>query len=194
MQVKKISLKTLVENKIPKGSYEPLLSPANNETFSHPKDGFNLNDFVQEIINNQYYPAYINYFDFNSGSETNIVSSNTWYKLNTDTTSLFSRNGLVHTNNRITNTGSTKVFKIEGIISISAGNNQELHAAFFRNGVLYPCSEQSSITGAGNRVQSIPFHCVIELQTNQYVEVWVKNQTSTTNIILDNVNVIVTEM
>jgi hypothetical protein len=194
MKTRKISLKTLVENKPPKGSYEPVLSPVNNETFSHPKDGFNLNDFVQEIIDSQTYPAYINYFDFDSASETNIINSNAWYKLNTNTTSLFSRNGLVHTNNRVTNTSNTKILKIEGIVSISAGNNQELHAAFFKNGQLYPCSEQSNNTGGGLKVVALPFHCVVELQKNEYIEVWVKNKTGTTNITLDNINVIVQEM
>jgi hypothetical protein len=139
-------------------------------------------------------PAYINYFDFSSNSVTIVTIADTWYKLNTDTTTLFSRNGLTHSNNRVTNTGSTRVFKIEGIVSVVAGNNQEIHAAFFRDGVLYPCSEQSTITGTGNRTNAIPFHCVIELQQSQYVEVWVKNQSGTNDITLKNVNVIITEL
>ena len=139
-------------------------------------------------------PAYVNYFDFDSASVTTITTADTWVKLNSDTISLFSRNGLVHTNNRVTNTGEKKVFKVEGIISIAAGSNQELHAAFFRNGVLHPCSEQTAVTGAGNKTQSIPFHCLIELDTNDFVEVYVKNKAQTTDITLDNVNVIIFEI
>jgi len=156
---------------------------------------------IQEMDNNLKYledrsekPAYINYFDFDSNSITDISVADEWYKLNTNTTSLFSRNGLVHTNNRVTNTSGTKVFQIEGIVSVSAGNNQEIHASFFKNGNLYPCSEQSTITGTGNRTNAIPFHCVVELQKDEFIEVWIKNKTGTTNIILDNVNVIVKEM
>jgi len=139
-------------------------------------------------------PAYINYFDFSSNSITDITAINTWVKLNADTTSIFSRDGLVHTDNKITNTGTSKVFKAEGIISVSAGSNQTIHAAFFKNGVLHPCSEQSAITSGSNRVQAIPFHCLIELNTDDYIEVWVKNQSHTTDITLDNVNVIITEI
>jgi hypothetical protein len=139
-------------------------------------------------------PAYINYFDFSSNSVTDITSSNTWVKLNADTTSVFSRDGLVHTDNKVTNTGSSKVFKVEGIISVSAGSNQTIHAAFFKNGIIHPCSEQSAITSGSNRVQAIPFHCLIELNTDDYIEVWVKNQSHTTDITLDNINVIITEI
>lgn len=138
--------------------------------------------------------AYINYFDFSSGSITTISTSDTWVKLETTTTSIFSRGSLVHANNRVTNTGGKRVFKIEGIISVSAGNNNEIHAAFFKDGTIHPCSEQSIITNSSNRVSALPFHCVIELDTNEYVEVWVKNKLNATNITLDNVNVIVTEL
>jgi hypothetical protein len=139
-------------------------------------------------------PAYINYFDFSSNLTTTISNLNTWVKLNTNTTSLFSRDGLVHTNNRVTNTSSTKVFKIEGIVSVSSGNNNEVHAAFFKNGQLYPCSEQETVTASNGRSSAVPFHCVIELNTNDYIEVWVKNKNNSNNIILDNINVIVSEL
>jgi len=139
--------------------------------------------------------SFINYFEFSGNAVTTIVASDTWYKLATSgTTSLFSRNDLVHTNNRVTNTGDTKVFKIEGIISISAGNNQEIHAAFFKNDNLYPCSEQSILLSGTGKSSALPFHCLVELEQNDYIEVWVKNATGTTNITLSNVNVIITEM
>jgi hypothetical protein len=60
-----------------------------------------------------YKPAYINYFDFSSGSVTDITTSNTWVKLNADTTSIFSRDGLVHTNNKVTNTAVLKCLKLK---------------------------------------------------------------------------------
>jgi hypothetical protein len=171
------------------------------ETGLNIEDGtlITLNGVLKHQYNGQsnevaYKPAYINYFDFSSSSVTDITAINTWVKLNADTTSLFSRDGLVHTDNKVTNTGSSKVFKVEGIISVSAGSNQTIHAAFFKNGVLHPCSEQSAITSGSNRIQAIPFHCLIELNTDDYIEVWVKNQANTTDITLDNVNVIITEI
>lgn len=138
---------------------------------------------------------YINYFEFSGSPVTSISALGAWVKLNTSgTTSPFSNGDLIHTNNKVTYTGTTaRIFKLEGIVSISAGNNESVHAAFFKNNVLYPCSEQSIVTRSVGPTP-IPFHCVTELLNNDYVEVFVKNTTSTTSITLSNVNVIITEL
>jgi hypothetical protein len=137
--------------------------------------------------------AYINYFDFTSEAVTTINNADEWTLLNTTTTQGFSNNGLVHTNNRVTNTGVKKIFKVEGIASVSSGNNNEIHFAFFKNGSLFPCSVQSVVTTSGGRSSAIPFHCLVELDKTDYVEVFIKNSTSDTNVTLHNVNVIITQ-
>lgn len=148
---------------------------------------------IWDIYVNQ--KQYINYFELN-GSVTNITTADTWVKLNTAaTTSLFSSGELVHTNNRITYTGAIpRVFQIEGIASVESGSNNEIHNAFFRNDTLYPCSEQVvTMSGAGKGV-ALPFHCVIQLQQNDYIEVWTKNFGATTDITPTNLNVITKEL
>jgi hypothetical protein len=153
-----------------------------------------IKDVVNDIID-FVDKGYINYFDFTSTSTTNIVQTNTWYKLNTNTTEGFKRNGLTHTNNRVTNSvANTKVVKIEGIISISSAPNKEIHLAFFKNGAIVPCSEQSINTGLGQRVSAVPIQCLAELNQNDFVEVWVKNSSGSDNVTLFNINVIVTEL
>ena len=182
-------------------SYKVQTDLIETETGLNIEDGtlVTINGVLKHQYNGQsnevaYKPAYINYFDFSSSSVTDITAINTWVKLNADTTSIFSRDGLVHTDNKVTKTGSSKVFKVEGIISVSSGSNQTIHAAFFKNGVLHPSSEQSAITSGTNKAHAIPLHCLVELNTNDYIEVWVKNQANTTDITLDNVNVIITEI
>lgn len=138
--------------------------------------------------------AYINYFDFNSNSVTDITTAATWIKLNTVTTQGFFNNGLIHTNNRVTNSSNKKIVQLEGIASLSSGNNNEIHVAFFKNNIIVPCSEQSTVTSSGGKKDAIPFQCVVELDTNDYVEVWVKNETSTSNVTLTNINVIIKEL
>jgi hypothetical protein len=138
--------------------------------------------------------SYLNYFDFASESVTTITTQDTWVKLNTNTTSVFADNGLAHSNNRITNIGVDAIYKLEGIGSLAAGNNNEVHLAFFKNGVLWPCSEQESVMSAAGRMNAIPFQCLIHLDVDDYVEVWVKNKNATTNITLDNINVIATKL
>lgn len=140
--------------------------------------------------------SYVNYWEFSGSAVTNIAVDHTWYKLNTSgTTSPFVNGEFNHSNNKVTYTGTTpSICQIEGIISISSGNNNEIHVAFFKNDSLYPCSEQSSVTNGTGKSNAIPFHCVLEFNTNDYVEVYIKNESSATNITLDNVNVIIKEL
>jgi hypothetical protein len=147
-----------------------------------------------EDMNDQFDTAYANYFDFSSDAVTNITTVGQWVKLNTTTTEGFKRNGLTHSNNRVTRTGSKRVFQMEGIVSLGAGNNQEIHVAFFKNEALFPCSEQSVVTSAAGRRNGVPFQCLIELEENDFVEVYVKNQTATNNITLGNLNVIIKQL
>jgi len=165
-----------------------------NETIDNLNTALRVGGLLEDMVE-QFDTAYNNYFDFSSNSVTTIAQSNTWYKLNATTTQGFSRDGLVHSNNRITWTGSaTRVFKVSGIVSVESGNNNQIHVAFFKNEELWPCSEQEVTTSGSGRASNIAFHCLVELATNGFVEVWVKNASGTTGITLDNVNVIVEQL
>lgn len=155
------------------------------------------NAYQERIISREdFEKGYIGYYDFASESLTTISTQNTWVKLNTNTVSDFSRNGLGHSNNRITNlSNKTKIVKAEGIITLRSGNNNEIHCAFYRNGnTLLPCTDQSVITSGVGRATALPIQCIVRLEPNEYIEVWTKNQAATTNITLDNINVIVMEL
>lgn len=162
------------------------------------KEALIIDPATNEVFKRNVIPAFINYFDYDSASVTTVTTSGTWYKLNSDTTSLFSENGLVHSNNRITNTSYSKIIQAHAITSLEAGNNNIVHIAFFRGTgagtpTIIPCSEQQTTIGANNKAYAVPIQCVFTLDTDEWVEVWVKNETATTNITLDNLNVIVNE-
>lgn len=154
-------------------------------------------------------PAFVNYFDFASASVTLPPGGTetpwpTYVKLVTVTTSSFSRNGLVHANNRVTNTNAIgMVVKLEAILSFipDASDFINVGAAFFQGigndtPIIISCSEQKGIAGVSalNEFTVIPFHCVTELEPGDYVEVWVRNLTDETGIKLDNINVIISEL
>lgn len=133
---------------------------------------------------------FCNFFDF-SNNLTTTITNNNFTLLNCDTTIGFSNSSdLLVENNKITNKGKKRIFFLDGIASVSSSNNKEIHFAFFKNGVLWPCSEQSVITGPGGRAGSCPFSCLIELDTDDYIQVYTKNSTSNNDIVLDNINVI----
>ena len=165
-----------------------------NETIDNLNTALRVGGLLEDMVE-QFDTAYNNYFDFSSGAVTTIAQADTWYKLNTTTTQGFSRDGLVHSNNRITWTGTTtRVFKVEGIVSVESGNNNQIHVGFYKNDALWPCSEQEVTTSGTGKASNIAFHCLLELAQNDFIEVWVKNATGTNDVTLDNVNVIVSQL
>lgn len=159
---------------------------------------YSANFVDRSLVDKEYVDTvkqYINYWEFSGNAVTNIAVIDTYYKLNTSgTTSPFVNGDFNHSNNKVTYTGTTPaICQLEGIISISATNGDEVNVAFFKNGSLYPCSEQTSVMNSGGKSNAVPFHCVLEFNTNDYVEVYVKNDHAH-NITLDNVNVIIKEL
>lgn len=140
-------------------------------------------------------PSFINLFAYGTSSVTTMTASNTYYKLNVNTTVGYSRNGLSSTiANKISYSSQlTKIFKMECIISLSSANNNEIHVAFFKNGEILPCSEQELVTDSSGKLGAIPNQCLVELSTGDYVEVWAKNKTASNNITVSNYNLIITE-
>jgi hypothetical protein len=141
---------------------------------------------------------FINFFDFTSNSVTTFESVNQWKKVVTSTTNLFSNGDFEHENNKITNTGGDIVVKMEGIGSIvSSQGSTEIHMAFFKNGQLIPCSEQSAYTvthGQNSYASAIPFQCIFNLSNGDELEVYVKNTTNSNSITLRHLNVIITRL
>jgi hypothetical protein len=144
--------------------------------------------------------AYINYFDFSNdlttGPFADPIGGPNWIKLNANTTSPYSSGTLTATNNRVTNTGTVSmIIKMEGIISVAPTlDYSEIGAAFFQNETLIPCSAQTVLCGLIGETSALPFHCVTQLDPDDYVEVWVQNISNETSITLDNVNVIITQL
>jgi hypothetical protein len=137
---------------------------------------------------------YANMFDFSSNTVTTIAASDTWYKLQCVSTSVY-RKGFAHTNNRLTKVGDGyNPIKLECNTSITSSNNKLIQAAFFKNGNIIPCSLGEVVTASGGKGSTIAFHCMTEMNDGDYVEIWIKNKTASSNITLDVFNVIVTEL
>ena len=137
--------------------------------------------------------AFINCFSFGTVSVTTIGTQSEFTKVIIDTTEGFSRNGFVHTDNRITNSGGLRIVQANAILSLQAGNGNEIHLAFFKNDSIVPCSEQvQRVTAA--KSSPVPIQCLIELDTDDYIEVWTKNNSSTTPVSVENYNLIVREL
>jgi len=145
------------------------------------------------------YAPHNNYYDVTSASVTTPLVMDTWKKLNTSTTEGYEEGGLVHTNNRITATGAhpvtgdpqTRLYRIDGSVSVESGNSNIIHFAIFKNGLIVAESEQETTMSSAGKGSNISFQCVIELEPADYIEVWVKNEAATTDVTLSKLNVFI---
>ena len=131
------------------------------------------------------------------GADVNTFAvQDTYYKLSAVTIVGLETNGLASsTSQRITNTsGGTKNVKFDATMSITGSNNNDIHFAFFLDEALISSSEDDVTMPSGGRVSSIPLQCLVEVPSNSYVEIYVKNSNSTNQITLSHLNIIATEL
>ena len=138
-------------------------------------------------------PSALNFFDFVTSGITS-GSQDVWTPLNATVTQGFQRNGIsVNASGLASYTGSTKPFQFSFIISFLGATNRKVHAAMFKNGELWPCSEFVAVISSGSEV-TIPSQCVVPLSAGDTLQVYVKCSTHELSITLDNLNVIIKEI
>ena len=65
--------------------------------------------------------------------------------------------------------------------------------AFYKNGAIVDSSEMDVTCSAAGKASTTHIQTIVNLGVNDYVEVWVKNQSSN-NVTLVHLNVIITEI
>ena len=151
----------------------------------------NDTQILQRLPRSQF-NSFINYFDVGSNSVT-IISDTNFHKLNSVTVLGLFNDNFTHTNNRVTNNNNSRNVKIEGNISVSSNNNDVLHFAIFQNGVIIASSEIDVTCSASGKAQSNPIQCVTNMASNDYIEIYVRNESSN-DVTLTHMNMIVTEL
>ena len=97
------------------------------------------------------------------------------------------------TTNRATYTGSaTHDFTVRAVVSMDSGNNKVVNAMIHKNGTVSPGSSSRTTTHGGTgHGDSVTVQTVVELSTNDYIEIYVSNSTDTSDITVTDMNVIV---
>lgn len=123
-------------------------------------------------------------------SVTSFVAVNTATKVlgTTTSTNLFRTSST--SNNRLTYTGAkTKKFLVICALSFtSAGNNKIYSFYVTKNGVKLPESKISRKINTGTDQGATPISCTVTLAPNDYIEVWVENNTDITSITVESMN------
>ena len=94
-------------------------------------------------------------------------------------------------NNRATYTGEiSRSFAVSAVASITA-SAQNLQIGFYvaKNGAVIPSSEMYVTTNQASRAESVAIQSIVDLSNGDYVEVWVENDTNSTDVTVTFLNV-----
>lgn len=127
-----------------------------------------------------------------NATPTTISVSGTFYKILGTTIAGTINQRFSHSNNRLTFDGQINgAFKITTIISCSSGNNQLLLARIAVNGVTIVASESQISTSGSGRSENLTAMAIVELGSTDYIEIFIANSTSTSNVTVSELNFIV---
>jgi len=87
--------------------------------------------------------------------------------------------------------GITRAFKIVATASLESGNNNQIGFYIAKNGTLITESEVYGTTSGTGRSENIVVQAFVQLTENDYIELWVENDTGTQDITVTELNVII---
>jgi hypothetical protein len=131
------------------------------------------------------------YYMVNNTTDTpiGVPNVNTWVKALGTTTADSNNSKFTHSNNRLTYTGA---FNTSFLVSVntavrSGASNQNISIGIAKNGSILPNSEMTIRTSTSNQEHPGSTQYQIDLVTNDYVELFVKN-TQSTNVRVSDLN------
>ena len=123
---------------------------------------------------------------------TTIASAGVAVKAAGATTSSVLTSKFTNTNNRATYTGAiTRTFRAVATLSLSSGNNQKIGTYIAKNGTVITESEIYTDTTGNGDLLNATIQALVSLSTNDYLEVWIENDTATNNITVTDLNMII---
>ena len=98
-------------------------------------------------------------------------------------------------NNTLTYIGAASVLGFLSCnFSIQSSNNQTIDTTFIFNGVVQNQYHTTTVTTGANSPFTGSFMAVVELATNNYFSIVVKNKTSSSNVLIENLTFIIHEI
>lgn len=129
-----------------------------------------------------------------SGNATTTTIANTtdYVKVAGTTTANALNQKFSHSNNKLTYTGAlTNSFEVICTLSATAGTNNQVYFAIYKNGVLDTSSITIATTSGTGRAENFIVTWFGTLSQNDYIEVFCRNASATTNILTTNLNLII---
>jgi hypothetical protein len=131
------------------------------------------------------------YYMQDNVTATTITVEDTYYKVSGTTTVGQYIEKFTHTNNRLTYVGAfIGYFKVSAFMSVTSGNNNVIAFRVAKNGTTIAQSTSKSTTSGAGRSENIKLSDIVELNTNDYIEVFVTNTSGTNVVTVESLNLI----
>lgn len=132
------------------------------------------------------------YYMTGNATATTIAQTDTFVKVAGTTSAGAFIEKFTLSNNRATYDGSLVGFyKVTAFLTFTAGNGNVVRARVAKNGTTTASSESKSTANAAGRSENVPASDIVSLTTNDYIEIFVANSTSATDITVSDMNVVV---
>jgi hypothetical protein len=150
---------------------------------------------VNSIIN-ALQPAVGAYRMAGNATATDIVTVDEGVKVAGTTTANAFNERFTHSDNRLTYTnGRKRLFVLSAIgDEVNGGNNHQYAFSFYKNGAKVVPSEKIITADSGGRASVFVIRAIVELEDGDYVEVWVEDQTASTDVTISHLNVTATPL
>lgn len=134
------------------------------------------------------------YYMLNNATLTSISSTGVFVKIagTTSEGSLNERFDVTTTSNKAVYEGALiDNFVIDAILVVEGGNNKEFSVRLAKNGTTISQSESRSTTSGNGRAENVVVQDIVNLETSDYIEVFIANETDTTDLTAVNLNLII---
>lgn len=133
----------------------------------------------------------------NNATATVISATSAFAKVAGVTTPSADNAKYLHVNNRLTNDAvRTRKYLIQASLSFTSGNNNECEFGFFDSklGAIRTPSRTRSTANSSGRAENVSMMCVVNHIQGDYIEVWAANNSTTSNITVEDLNVTITQI
>jgi len=130
----------------------------------------------------------------NNTVQNPIATTNIFEKVLGTTTAGTINQKFSHANNQLTYTGGlARSFKITAFLSAQSiqTNNTTILVRIAKNGVTIPESEAQATTSATGRNEAFPCQAIVEMTTNDFIEIFIANATNANNLLVTELNVVI---
>jgi len=94
--------------------------------------------------------------------------------------------------NKMVYTGAfTRLFKVTCVCSIESTNNNVIGIYIAKNGIVIDSSEVYGTANASSRAENITCQTLVELDFEDFIEIYVENSTNTNDVTVTSLNVII---